>query len=402
MSRFLKTLAWFFAAAIVAVSVFVAIVSAGQATVDVGGALQQIFWVVSAAAFAVTAAIIVSHQPRNVVGWLLMASVVGSVTGELVAGWVNALDGPPDTVSVGLLAALAYDNFSWVLFIFPVFHLLLVFPTGRLLSRRWRWVVWLEVGMVLTMFGLAAFPERSAPFSEDAGWSVDNPIGFIPSSVVDGPFLPIWTGLLIVVVLSGLVSVVLRYRRAGTTERHQIKWLLFAVAIFVVVYAVSAVLGEWDDLSWLGVLLYLSIANIGFSIAIAVTRYHLFDIDRIVSRTVGYTIVVGALTAIYLGLVTLVTELTPVSSDLAVAAATLGAAALFNPLRRRVLLAVDRRFNRSGYEAKVVVERFAAALRDSLSSADGLTASIAETIDQTLEPASLGVWLDQVDRPAPT
>lgn len=386
----MKKLVWSVAALSVAASFYIALVDDSGSDGSVAWVAQNIAWALLPAAFAVTAALIIGRQPRNLIGWLLMISAVGYLAGVFVGDWVNGFETAPETVTVGLLAALAFDNFNWVLLIFPIFHLLLVFPTGRLLSPRWRWVAVLETVMILVMLVISVFPQPATPFSQ--AWSVDNPIGLFSASFLDGPFLDVWTAGLAVVTMAGVVSLVVRFRRASPVEREQIKWLVFAVAIFAIFYILAAVTEGWSSNGWLDFFFALSLVNIGVAIAIAVFRYHLFDIDRIISRTVGYTLVITVLGGIYLGLVTLTTTLIPTQDSLAVAGATLAAAALFNPLRRRVQRTVDRRFNRSGYQAQVVSDRFATTLRESLTT-DQLTTEWTRTVEHTLQPSTVGVWV---------
>jgi hypothetical protein len=393
-----RKLVWLVAGVSVLASLYFVVVADSGSDGSLAWVAQNLSWSLLPAAYAVTAAMIVGRQPRNLIGWLLMISAVGYLSGVFVGLWVNGFEAAPESVTVGLLAALAFDNFSWVLLIFPIFHLLLVFPTGRLLSSRWRWAVLLETVMILVMVAFSMFTQPISPFSE--AWSVRNPVGFIPASMLDTPFFTGWTAGLAVLTIAGVVSQVMRYRRAGHVEREQIKWLVFAVAIFGLFYIVAAVTESWASAGWLDFFLAVALINIGASIAIAILRYHLFDIDRIISRTVGYTLVIGVLGGIYFGIVTLATILLPTQDSLAVAAATLAAAALFNPLRKRIQAAIDRRFNRSGYQVQVVSDQFAAALRDPLT-ADQVASEWTRTIEHTLQPSAVGIWLrtpDQGDR----
>lgn len=389
MKRALAISVWLLAASTVAGSVYQSLTGLESDGTPIGVA-EAVVWLALPAVFAITAAIIVGRQPTNVMGWLLMVPALASLSGDLVARGVALLQVAPDRVGPGLLAALAYDNFNWLLLVFPVFHLLFVFPTGRLLSRRWRWVPALELLMITTMLVLSVFAEPIAPFSK--AWSVDNPMGFIPISLFEhGPFIVVWVIGLIAITVSGVTSMVMRFRRSAAVERHQIKWFLFAVSIFGVVYIYTALASGFEDEALPGFLMGLSFIGMAVAIAIAVLRYRLFEIDRLVSRTVGYALVVGVLGAAYAAGTVWLPERFGVESPLFVAGSTLGVAALFNPVRRRVLHWVDRRFYRSRYDAEEVVAGFSERLRDKLDL-DQLADEWVAVATVTLQPSSVGFW----------
>lgn len=200
---------------------------------------------------------------------------------------------------------------------------------------------------------------------------------------------------LLTLSLGGFVAMTVRFRRSGLVERTQIKWVLCAALVFALTYAASLVVnwfgGSFGD-GLLGFLFVFSIALIPISITAAITRYRLFEIDRIISRTLSYAAVVIVLGALFLGMVTLVTALLPTQNSLAVAGATLVVAALFNPIRRRIQYAVDRRFNRSGYRAEELSEQFNARLRESLTT-DELIDVWGETVNEALKPSATGIWI---------
>ncbi len=388
MKRALSIFVWLLAASTVVGSIWFGLIGLDSDGTPMGMA-QAISWRALPAVFAVTAAIIVGRQPGNVIGWLLMVPALTSLAGDFVSRGVGLMDVAPDRVDLGLVAALAFDNFNWVLLVFPVFHLLLVFPTGSLLSRRWWWVPVLEVSMMVIMIVFSVFTEPIAPFNE--AWSVDNPIGLIPRSIFDGQFLVFWVVGLLVITVSGVTSMVLRFRRSAGVERQQIKWFLYAVALFGVVYVYSAVATGFGDQALPDLLMSLSFIAIAVAVAIAVLRYRLFEIDRLVSRTVGYALVVGILGLAYAGGTVWLPQRFGVESPLFVAAATLAVAALFNPVRRRVLHWVDRRFYRSRYDAEVVAADFSERLKDKLDLSQLADEWVAVAIE-TMQPASVGFW----------
>lgn len=353
--------------------------------------LSALAWGFLPTVLVLVGALIVARQPRNTVGWLLMIPALSGLIEKLMTVGVEGLEHPPEVITSGWVVALAFNNFSWVFLIFPVFHLLLVFPNGQLLSRRWRSVVGLEILMVSTMIILGFFVSEIGPI--DGPWTVANPIGFLPAGVVDGIFPFAWAAGLLVVTISGVVSIVLRYRNSVAVERQQIKWLLFAVALFGIIYP-SAAQFETVDGGAFDLVLALSLNSIAIAIAIAVLKYRLFEIDRVISRTVGYALVIGVLALVYaVGAVWLPSILSG-ESPLFVALATLTAAALFNPLRRRILHGVDRRFYRARYDSERVVEEFKAQLRDQ-TDVDALARDWVSVVSATMNPSALGLWVKQ-------
>ena len=195
------------------------------------------------------------------------------------------------------------------------------------------------------------------------------------------------------------MSLAFRYRRASTAERAQLKWLLYATAVIVVALLatipIELIMGPSDTFNNLqNAMNSGAVALVAVAIGTAVLRYRLYDINRVISRTVAYAIITGLLAGIYAGLVLLATEVFRVHTPVAVAAATLAAAALFNPVRRRVQKAVDRRFNRARYDADQTVAVFAAHLKDAVDL-DAVQADLADIVHQAREPAHVSVWISQ-------
>jgi hypothetical protein len=308
--------------------------------------------------------------------------------------WLLSLDRAGATANPAVWLSLWFTNWSWVLLIYPIFHLLLVFPDGALLSPRWRWVVALEVVMVGFMVGSATFADELALITEEDEtlWSIANPIGFLPDSFYQGVFGTVWTVGLLLLTVAGVVAVVLRFRSGTTVQRQQLKWPLFGVALFGISYGATAVTsGAATGTGW-DALFGLSLAAIPVSIAIAVLKYRLYDLDRIVSRTVTYALVAALLVAAY-GLIVLgLGSFLGRDNPLAIAAATLAAAALFNPLRTRIRGWVDRRFNRSRYDAERVIEGFVSSMRDRVDP-DGLVEGWIGVATETMQPTAVGAWV---------
>jgi len=360
--------------------------------------MAGIGYVVSLACFLVSGAMILSRQPRNVIGWLLLIPGLAAPITELGNIWLGSLDPAPVTTDPWLWLLLWLTSWSWVLLIFPVFHLLLTLPSGTLLSRRWRWVVWLEGAMVVTMMSLSAFGSRfELLIDEEIVWAVPNPIGltFLNSEFFaeGAAFESVWTVALLVVTVTCVAGFVLRFRRGSSDEREQLKWPLFAVALFGLVYGTAAA-GTGIAPGGLADLLFgLSLAGIPVAIAIAVLRYRLYEIDRIISRTVSYTVVVALLAGVFFGVVALVSSFLPTeSSDLAIAGSTLAVAALFNPLRSRIQKVVDRRFNRSHYDAQRVIQGFAGSLQGRADS-EGIVEGWVGVVSETMQPSMVAIWV---------
>ncbi len=197
--------------------------------------------------------------------------------------------------------------------------------------------------------------------------------------------------------LAAVLSLAFRYRRAGTAERAQLKWLVYAgvlvvAAILIGLGPVVWIMGPGNAANNLqNAIGSGAVALVPVAIGIAVLRYRLYDIDRVISRTLAYAIVTGLLIGIYAGLVLLATQVLGIHSAVAVAAATLIAAGLFNPVRRRVQHRVDRRFNRARYDAETTVAAFAARLKDAVDL-DTVRSDLASVVQTALEPAQVRVW----------
>lgn len=361
------------------------VIRGGQET---GWIVSAILWGLVPFVFALNGALIVRRQPGNAVGWLLMVPGLALIEALLE---VPQLATAPATVDLGVVFQLWFADLSWMLMIFPVLHLLLVFPAGRLLSRSWRWLGALEVLMVSFLAGTSLFNATIGPL-EDESWRVANPIGFVPASALESAaFGVLWAAGLLTLTVAGVVAVVLRFRRAVGLERQQMKWLLFAVSCFGFVYVLAAAVEPLQGQALVDLILVSSLLAIPLAIMIAVTRYRLYEIDRIISRTLSYALIVLLLAGGYFSLVTVIG--TRVSDQpLFVAGATLVAAALFNPLRRRIQRWVDRRFNRSRYDVERVIDLFAGSLRDQVDADDVVDGWIA-VVSESMQPASVGVWV---------
>jgi hypothetical protein len=275
---------------------------------------------------------------------------------------------------------------------------ILLFPDGRLPSPRWRPVLWAYLVVAacwpVSIYAVTISAVAAGNIHLNTGGdllAVDDPAG---SSAwlgsVEGIILPV----LAVFWLLFAASQVASWRRADGVRRQQLKWLMSGAAVCMAAAAVTAIVSTLDTSASPAV----EVATIGFaalpvSIGVAILRYRLYAIDRIISRTLAYAIVTGLLVGMYAGLVLLATRVMSLHSTVAVAAATLAAAALFNPVRRRVQRTVDRRFHWARYDADQMVAGFAARLKDTVDL-DSVRDNLAGVVHRALELAHVSVWIN--------
>jgi hypothetical protein len=335
--------------------------------------------IVFIAAFATVGALLAWKRPGNPIGWLLSASGLAYAA----AGFGAFLAHFPRTLPLA-----HWLGFLYFLGIGLCVFVVLLFPSGALPSRRWRPVAWAAgAGLAGWVLGNAF-----APTLISADQPVPNPVGVTgaPGKLFTG-MAGGGAGLIAATGLAAVASLVFRYRRAGTAERAQLKWLLYAGAV-IVVAALASVLVASSNLQ--NAISTGAIALVPVAIGVAVMRYRLYDIDRVISRTVAYAIVTGLLAGVYAGLILLATQVLRLHAPVAVAAATLAAAALFTPVRQRVQQVVDRRFNRVRYNGDRMVEQFAAGLKDAVDL-ETVRADLAGAVSQALEPAHVSVWINE-------
>jgi hypothetical protein len=339
-------------------------------------------------------AIIASRRPENPVGWLLLISGLAISVGHFSAQYaIYALLAQPGSLPAGeALAWLA----SWLLPIYAglqVFYLLL-FPTGRLPSRRWKWVAWLAVayisaGVILSAFSPGAYLGSLGP--------IRNPLGIEGLTNVYKALLYTLTPLL---YGAAALSLFMRLRRAVGVERQQLKWFAYAAAIFatgIVLINVPFAIETPTWFEWIGAAIFTAGGTATtISIGIAILHYRLYEIDLLINRTLVYGSLTALLAALYFGDVTatqtIFRALTDQESTLAVVASTLLIAALFNPLRRRIQGFIDRRFYRRKYDAAKTLEDFSAKLRDE-TDLHALNEDLVGVVRETMQPAHISLWL---------
>jgi hypothetical protein len=345
-------------------------------------------------ACAVAGTVLASRRPANPIGWFLLGLGLVEAARGLAGEYArHALTGPSHADAVW---AVWFVNWSLIL-LFPaglLTFLLLLFPDGRPLTRRWWAVSWIAAGMVVASLLIVWLDP--GPITLGAGLpSVPNPTGVRGWIHLSGGPIGnvVWVLSWAFVLLAG-ASVVLRYRRSAGEERLQLKWFAWAVAVSLGLMASLIPV----SFSRAGQVAYDVAIVAGFGLAVPVAigvcvlKYRLYAIDKIISRTVSYALVTGLVVGVYLGCVALLTKVLPVRGSVGVAVSVLAAAALFNPLRRRVQAAVDRRFDRARYDAERVVTQFSVQLRDQVDL-DVLGDGLLGVVDHVLAPAHLSLWL---------
>jgi hypothetical protein len=348
-------------------------------------ALAVLLAMVSAAAVG---ALLASRRPRHPVGWLLLGVGLGLAMNILVEAYVKygLLVRPGSLPGARQLVGFSVLSFTLVWVSCAGFALLLT-PTGSLPSPRWRW--WARVAAaapVVAVLAAAVQPDPLAP--EYHG----NPLA-IPA-LARVLLVPGVAGIVVVLVsaLVGAGSLVGRFRRARGTERQQLRWLALAAACASVLLLVALVAGYLSKDAVVLTCMALCVALLPLATGAAILRYRLYELDRIISRTVAYGLLTLLLGAGYAVVVLGLGLLLPDDSSLVVAAATLAVAAVFQPARRRIQQAVDRRFNRRRYDAANTIAAFSARLRDEIDL-DTLTAELLVVVDRTMQPARASLWL---------
>ena len=351
-------------------------------------------------AFTGVGFVVARQQPRNAIGWILLAialcfllSLVGTTYsvidyrlhhGALPIGWV--------AISLGNL---------WVPWLVLLPLPTLLFPAGKLPSSRWRWSLWVYVitGGYATVASLAGGVidslGRHVQILLNGSLNSNSQTGVM---AVFGDAVVLCALIALALWLAWIVRLVVSYRSSVGDYRQQLKWLM-AGCMGTVIAVVMIFLGLTPNAAtsgigpWIVTIIFIfGIAGLPVGIGVGVLKYRLYDIDRLISRTLAYAIVTALLIGVYIGLVTLATRVLPFSSPLGVAVSTLAAAALFNPLRRRVQRLVDRRFNRARYDAEATVAAFAHLVRDDVDLA-AVSSEFVRAVQTSVEPAHVSLWL---------
>ncbi len=388
-----RLLAWsLFAAVVVTMLGVVGLVASGRPADDL--------FILLAIGYPLVGALVASRQPHNAVGWLLLVIGLALALGALCDTNIRSASAP--------LFALSAWTSQWIWHVWLAvagIFLPLVFPTGRLISRRWRPVLWFGIAALLTQVLSAAF--QPGPLEIESPRSLENPLGIEAAGVPSD----VGTVLAVVAYLLAAASLVVRFRRARGTERQQLKWFAY-VALFAVAglaLATSSVLfgaeeGEqaagWAQVvgpvGWFTALTAIVI-GVPAATGMAILRHRLYDIDVVIRRTLVYAALTATLVAIYVVTVLLLQWVLSPGSDLAIAASTLAVAALFRPAAARIQQLVDRRFYRRRYDATRTLEGFGARLRDEVAL-ESLSADLRGVVSDTMQPAHVSLWLREGHR----
>ena len=380
-------------------AVFVVSLVAGLILAVANGTLRQdagnqVLLLVGFSAFMVVGALIVAHRPGNAIGWLFSAIALLAFTGQLASEYATyAYVTRPGPLPGATLAAW-YGSWPWwlVLALTLVFTPLL-FPTGRLLSPRWRPVAWLAGVTTAVLTAVTSLRTELGTVEDQV---IANPIGVAAvGNPEKSPIIPVLIVLLGVLATAAFGSLVLRFRRSRGEERQQLKWFTYASALLPLAGLDDFLPAPVGDLLFGIPIVFLPVAA-----GIAILRYRLYDIDRLINRTLVYGSLTAMLGLVYAGVVLVLGQVfggvTEDPPSWAVAGATLAVAALFQPARRRIQEVVDRRFNRRKYDAAETIDTFGARLRDQVDL-DTLSTELLAVVDQTMQPTRVVLWL----RPSP-
>ena len=362
---------------------------------DFGDGIQA---VVALVGLSIPGLVVARRQPNNPIGWILLGVGFQAVF-VTDAGRYSVFDyhfhhgDLPFGPAAALVASALWDGMFLAL---PL--VILLFPDGRL-SRRWRTVLWayLAVAALLVGFIIAvnAWNMNGQPISVDGAGQLNKT--YNPSGV---PLIVF--GVLLVSVpafwLSFVGRQIVSWRRATGERRQQLKWLMGGGAISVISLVGVFVAAQYSGsiVTAVEIVSFFTVFALPIGISVGILKYRLYEIDRIISRTLSYAIVTGIVVGVYAGVVTLVTRVLGFSSPVAVAASTLAAVALFNPLRHRVQHIVDRRFNRAHYDAEATIATFTARLRDAVDL-ETVRSELLEVVNRAVEPAHASVWIRQRD-----
>ncbi len=348
--------------------------------------------VLGAVSAATVGAVLATRRPRHPVGWLLLAlglSLSASGPAEAYTNYAVASPGAPPAASLVALymPATVVAAFACIGFV------LLLTPTGTLPSPRWRW--WARA-MVATPVALLLVVTLAPRPGDQPSQTVDNPLDLHALSGVLLIANQAAFAVTIIAFVAAAASLVLRFRRARGTERQQLRWVALATVVVSLLFVVVLAALALETFALAALAASLCVAVLPLAIGAAILRYRLYDLDRIISRTLSYGLLTVLLGGGYAGVVLGFGGLLGRASSLAVAGATLAVAVAFQPARRRIQQLVDRRFNRHRYDAAQTIARFSARLRQAIDL-DALTAELLAVVDQTMQPTQVSLWL----RPSP-
>jgi hypothetical protein len=351
--------------------------------------VHELLFVAAIVGIATVGVVLAGRRPHHPVGWLMLGLGLSLAVDAATDGYARygLLVSPGAVPAVAHLRTLG-DTFAF----WPacIGFILLLTPTGSPPSARWRWWAWIAAAAPLSWKAATVLGAEAVQFPPF--YSVQNPY-FVPA--LAAPALAVALPAVLLTLLSVVVggaSLVVRFRRARGEERQQLRWVASAAVVAAAGVPVAVAGISIDSPAVVGVAVLGSATVLCLAIAAAILRYRLYDLDRVVSRTVTYGLLTVLLGLGYAAVVLGLGRLLPQGSSLAVAAATLAVAAAFQPARRRVQAAVDRRFNRRRHDAARIIEGFAARLRDQVDL-DALHGELLAVVDHTMQPTRASLWL---------
>jgi hypothetical protein len=369
----------------------------------------NIFAALVLGAFATVGALIAARRPENRIGWLLsVSSLAWVIGGAMLEYGVYALLTAPGSLPAGAWMAWYGFGVRGGAFALIATFLPLIFPDGRLPSRRWRWAAWLAVSS-LALFGVTALLGFGTSSQDYRLPFLHNPLGIELPAALSSLLSAIYPLVALAAEAAGAAAMVSRFRRAKGDERQQLKWFAYAAVLGAIVFLVLVILNtvelpiSLEDRIRLGTFLFdLLVAGFPIAVGVAILKYRLYDIDIIINRTLVYGALTAALALVYVGCVvvlqTLVSAFTNQGhSELVTVASTLVIAALFTPLRRRIQISIDKRFYRRKYDAAKTLAAFSAKLRDE-TDLDALSADLLNVVDETMQPTHVSLWLQIPER----
>jgi hypothetical protein len=345
-------------------------------------------------AFAAVGSIVLWKRPGNPIGWLFCLIGLTLATAVFATAYgYHALVARPGSLSGGSYAAFIGSDI-WAIAFYAGVALLLLFPDGRLPSRRWRPLLWLQVvGLLLYFVGvLEPGTLEEAPFT-----NVEKPFSIGGVDALAMLAVAGWAILVVSLILAA-TALVVRYRRSEATEREQLKWMASTGVVFAVGFAVQGFAEDaWPSAvqETAGALAVAAMTAIPIAAGFAIFKYRLYEIDVIIRRTLVYGVVTAALAGLYFAIVLILQQVFSSfagGSELAIAGSTLAVAALFRPVRNRIQAFVDRRFYRRRYDTQQTLEAFSARLREEIDLGT-LRRELLQVVDETMRPANVSLWL---------
>jgi hypothetical protein len=389
--RTASRLAWLLFAVSVALSIAAVVLSALPTRQPLE--IEALGYGLAIMAFPAAGALIVSRQPGNAIGWLLIIGGLGGALNVFLSSYVSTF-----AVLPGRQWSAWIAQWIWAGFLAPTLLVLQLFPDGSVLTRRWRLLVWFSLGaFALVALGTALSPGPFADYPH-----IRNPLGVEAlrgTPMEDGGIA--WTLVIAAIVLSA-TSLIARYRRSSGERRQQLKWVAYAAVVLATGWILAAFTFQFGLSAVGNILIGLGLLALPISMGIAILKYRLYDVDLVINRTLVYGLLTALLVTTYIvatvGLGAAVRSLTGQENNpLVVAASTLGVAALFGPARRRIQGFIDRRFYRRKYDAVRTLESFSARLREDVDL-DSLSTELLAVVRETMRPTHASLWLREVPR----